>query len=89
MPRLSKKDETLGDILSFELMALSRDISDHKEVQTMVEETKRDIALLKSESPPTYEGSYVGSSKCQSCHSKQYDAWQRTPHATCLPNTKE
>ena len=69
-------------------MALSRDISDHKEVQTMVEETKRDIALLKSESPPTYEGSYVGSSKCQSCHSKQYDAWQRTPHAHAYQTLK-
>ena len=86
--KLSKKDEGLGDVLSFKLMALSREISDHKEVQNMVEETKGDIALLKSENPPTYEGAYVGSSKCQSCHSKQYESWQQTPHAHAYQTLK-
>jgi predicted CXXCH cytochrome family protein len=86
--KLSTKVVSNGDAISFELMALSRSISNFDEVDAMIATTKKNMSLLMDENPPAYKGAFVGSSKCQSCHAKQYESWNLTPHAHAYQTLK-
>ena len=85
---LSKEIPEKGDSIHFEMIPLSRELSDFEPIQKMVEATKTSLSLVSLEEPPNYDGIYVGSSSCQSCHTKQYSAWSKTPHAHAYQTLK-
>ena len=81
-----------GNTATLLKIGLSKEVADHPATLSDLNMALQDIErLANADSVEPYNGPFVGSSACQSCHSKIYEQWATTAHAhawTTLINEK-
>ncbi len=78
---ISTQDHQTMDV-EMELKALNRQIDDDPVIEGLISIAQQDIATMESQDTTAYSGPYVGSQRCQGCHSEIYDSWKKTPHSS-------
>ncbi len=83
------KDNGPANLIKNKMYPLGRDVKDWPGLNEPVAQAKEDINnLAKDAKLNQYNGVFVGSQRCQSCHQNEYKQWMTTPHSKAWTTLK-